>query len=408
MPLSKQTLTWLTALQYGEIVDIRFPSLKFGTHRRFCYVQFKSSSDAKSATELDGEDLGDNLKLLAKISDPGHKKPREGAIYEGRELYLVNLDWNTTRADIKQAFKKYGYIESVKILTKVDGTSKGIAYVVFRSQVSSGPFKVSMVTLLTTRQDEAEAALEMNLKTFGNRVLNVSISTNDMSKRKQNRIITSTSTSQRATASPTPHMNGDNNSVASPTPPTSSAGQSKISEMQSRTLALLNIPDTVNDARIRALTEPYGELVRVSLRPNHQGAIVEYKNEASVGKASLALEGHEIGPERKIRVGTVSEMNQQKAEYRSDRILVGAAAKTANAQLQGPAPIRRPGQPGTRRGGKGGLGIKGGGVGWSGSRATSDGKGKAAEMKEGKGEEEKRKAKSNADFKAMYLKNDGA
>ena len=151
MPLSKQTLTWLTALQYGEIVDIRFPSLKFGTHRRFCYVQFKSSSDAKSATELDGEDLGDNLKLLAKISDPGHKKQREGAIYEGRELYLVNLDWNTTRADIKQAFKKYGYIESVKILTKVDGTSKGIAYVVFRSQVSPGPFNVSMVTLLTTR-----------------------------------------------------------------------------------------------------------------------------------------------------------------------------------------------------------------------------------------------------------------
>lgn len=376
--------------EYGEIVDIRFPSLKYDTHRRFCYVQFKSSSHAKSAAELDGEELGDNLKLLAKMSDPGQKKPREGAMYEGRELYLVNLDQNTTRADIKQAFKKYGRVESVRVLTKVDGQSKGIAYVVFRSK------------------DEAEAALEMNLTRLGNRILNVSISTNDMSKRKQNRIATSTSTSQRGTASPTPHMNGDTRRAASPTPSTNSAGQFKFFEIQSRTLALLNIPDTVNDTRIRALTEPYGELVKVSLRPNHQGAIIEYKNEASVGKASLALEGHEIAPERKIRVGTVSEMNQQKAEYRSDRIPVGAAAKTTNAQLQGPAPIRRPGQSGVRRGGKGGLGLKRGGVGLSGSRATKDGEGKDAELNETVEGEDKGKAKSNADFKAMFLKKDGA
>lgn len=341
------------------------------------------------------------------MSNPGQKKPREGAIYEGRELYLVNLDRHTTRADIKQAFKKYGYVESVRVLTKVDGQSKGIAYVVFRSKVSSLLQCVCSISLLTAHQDEAEAALEMNLTNLGNRILNVSISTNDKSKRKQNRIVTSTSTSQRGTASPAPYMNDDTHSAASPAPSTNSAGQSKFSEIQSRTLALLNIPDTVNDARIRALTEPYGELVKVSLRPNHQGAIIEYKNEASVGKASLALEGHEIAPERQIRVGTVSDMNQQKAEYRSDRIPVGAAAKTTNAQLQGPAPIRRPGQPGTRRGGKGGLGIKRGGVGLSGSRAMTDGEGKHAETK-GTGEgEETGKAKSNADFKAMFLKNEG-
>lgn len=401
-------LKWLTGLQYGEIVDIRFPSLKFDTHRRFCYVQFKSSSDTKSATELDGEDLGDDLKLVAKLSDPGQKKPREGAMYDGRELYLVNLDRNTTRADIKQAFKRYGHIESVRVLTRVDGTSRGIAYVVFRSKVGSKSLNVFLVLSLTARQDEAEAALEMNLTTLGNRVLNVSVSTNDKLKRKQNQIITSTSTSQRGTTSPPPHTNGETHSVASPAPPTNLAGQSKFSEIESRTLALLNIPDTVNDARIRALTEPYGELVKVSLRPNHQGAIIEYKNEASVGKASLALEGHEIAPERKIRVGTVSEMNQQKAEYRSDRIAVGAAAKTTNAQLQGPAPIRRPGQPGTRRGGKGGLGMKRGGVGLSGSRATKDGEDKDAEMNGTVEGEEKGNAKNNADFKAMFLKKDGA
>ena len=251
----------------------------------------------------------------------------------------------------------------------------------------------------------------MNLKKLGNRVLNVSISTNDMAKRKQNRIITSTATSQRGTTSPAPHMNGDNHSVASPTPPANAAGQSKSAEIQSRTLALLNIPDTVNDARIRALTEPYGELVNISLRPNHQGAIIEYKDEASVGKASLALEGHEIAPGRKLRIGTVSELKQQKAEYHSERIPIGAATKITNAQLQGSAHIRRPGQPGARRGGKGGLGMKRGGVGLSGSRATkNNGEEKGVEL-DGTGEgegEEKEKAKSNADFKAMFLKKDGA
>ena len=322
---------------------------------------------------------------------------------------MVNLDRNTTRADIKQAFKKYGYIESARILTRIDGTSKGIAYVVFRSKVSSTPSNVFSVSSLTPWQDEAEAALEMNLTTLANRVLNVSISTNDVSKRKQNRIITSTSTSQRGTASPPPRTNGNTHSAASPTPPNNSAGQSKFSEIQSRTLALLNIPDTLNDARVRALAEPYGELVKVSLRPNHQGAIIEYKDEASVGKASLALDGHEIAPERKIRVGTVNEMNKQQADYRSDRLSVGAAAKTTNAQLQGPASIRRPGQPGMRRGGKGGLGIKRGGVGLSGPRATNGGDGEEDKEMNGAAEgEEKGKAKSNAEFKAMFLKKDDA
>ena len=60
-------------------------------------------------------------------------------MYDGRELYLVNLDWKTTRADVKRAFRKYGHIESVRIPTKVDGTSKGIGYVVFGNKVSLKP-----------------------------------------------------------------------------------------------------------------------------------------------------------------------------------------------------------------------------------------------------------------------------
>jgi hypothetical protein len=54
------------------------------------------------------------------------------------------------------------------------------------------------------------------------------------------------------------------------------------------------------------------------------------------------------------------------------------------------------------------LGIKRGGVGWSGERAKSDGAGNVADMVmdmngDGQPAEEKGKARSNADFKAMFL-----
>lgn len=243
----------------------------------------------------------------------------------------------------------------------------------------------------------------MNLVHFKTRILNVSVSTNDKSKRQSNRIITTTS--QRNTASPIPgpsdfDTHGNADSAASPTPPANDLA-SKASEIQSRTVALLNIPDTVNDARIRALAQPYGEIIKISLRPNHQGAIIEYRDAASVGRASLALEGHEIAPGRTIGTGTVNEMNKQKPEYRGDKISGGAPKKTG-ASLQPSAPIRRPHQPGARRGGRGGLGVKRGGVVLGGPRASDGGEHKDVEM-DGNGEEEKGKAKSNADFKAMFL-----
>lgn len=264
--------------------------------------------------------------------------------------------------------------------------------------------------LLTGLQEEATAALEMNLVQFKNRILNVSVSSNDKAVRQANHIITSRGTSQRDTASPTPDLhpsatNGTTRSAAYPSPAPDSL--SKSSEIQSRTLALMKIPDTVNDARIRALAEPYGDLVMVKLRPSHQGAILEYKDQTSVGKAALGLEGHEIAPGRLINTGTVNEMNQQKSEYRSDRIAIGVP-KSINASLQGPAPVRRPNQPGARRGGRGGLGVKRGGVGLSGGRAKGDADGRDAEMN-GAGDLEggQEKAKSNADFKALYFRKEG-
>lgn len=251
----------------------------------------------------------------------------------------------------------------------------------------------------------------MNLTQFKSRILNVSMSTNDQSKREANRIITSTS--HRSTASATPGLadrnaNDDDRSVGVPIP--TAGGQSKYAEIQSRTIYLLNIPDTVNEARIRALAEPYGELVKVSLRLDHQGVRLEYKDVGSAGKASLGLKGQEITPGRLVGVGTEQEMKQQKEEYRSDKILVGAAKREA-AKLQGPAPVRRPNQPSSRRGGKAGLGFKRSSHGMGGERTTRDSNDTVGETNGdggGVGIEERPKVKSNAEFKALFLQKEGA
>ncbi len=115
---------------------MRFPSLKYNTHRRFCYIQYKSPSQTQAATELNGQKLDGKLAIVAKLSDPEKRQSRQGAMHEGRELYLANVDWSATGAEIKEAFSIFGEVESVRIPTKVGGASKGIAFVVFATKVS--------------------------------------------------------------------------------------------------------------------------------------------------------------------------------------------------------------------------------------------------------------------------------
>ena len=157
----------------------------------------------------------------------------------------------------------------------------------------------------------------------------------------------------------------------------------------------MNVPDTVNSDRIRVLAEEHGALVKVQLRPDHQGAIVEYLDTVNAGKASLALDGYEIEPGRSLKVGTVPEMLREKAEVKSTRI-GGPRRKDASTTLQSSMPIRRPNQPGVKRGGRGGLGVKRGGVGHS---IVTNGAPEDTDMDAAGGG-----AKSNSDFKAMFLK----
>jgi hypothetical protein len=309
-------------------------------------------------------------KLSAQYSDPANKKKREGAMAEEREIHITSLDSSINEAELKEVFGKYGKVETVRILKTMAGESKGAAFVAFE------------------KKEEATAALEMDKTKLKNRVLTVDISTGKNFKP------TATSYGKGSSASPAP----DGDSVMSPSPVpdghTHTANNPSREEIATRTLTLMNIPDTVNDSRIRTIAEPHGEIVKLSLRPDHQGAIIEYREAASAGRAALALDGHEITPGRKLRTGGLKDLLAQKDEVKTDRIQVGQGKNPPAAFMQLSAPIRRPGP-----GGRGGLGIKRG-LGYSAPKAASS----SASNGEVNGHSEgTKKPKSNADFKAMFV-----
>ena len=361
----------------GEIFSIRWPSLKYNTQRRFCYITFRTLEAAASATKLDGKTLENFYKLVAKYSDPSGKKPRSGATAEGRELHITSIDSSLSEEDIKSVFQKYGTVEAVRILRTVSGESKGAGFVVFE------------------KKDDANAALALDKTKLKSSVLNVELTS------VKNFKPTATSRGTKGTSA-SPGPDGESIMSLSPAPEAHShtnahalAGPSR-DEVASRTITLLDVPDTVNDSRIRALAEPYGNIVKVVLRPDHSGAIIEYTEASAAGTAALRLEGHEINPGRKLRTGGLKDLFSQKDEIKSDRIQIGQGNKKATAAnfIQPSAPIRR---PGGGRGGRGGLGVKRG-LGYSGTKLVAS---NTADAKSEPSGTENKPLKSNDDFRKL-------
>ena len=301
----------------------------------------------------------EHRKLSVKISNPAEKTARSGPRYEGRELYVVNVDWNADENDLREAFSRFGEIERVMIGRKVDLTSKGFGHVTF------------------TTKEAAEKALAMDNEMIKKRRIRVEIATVEGHKRT-----THTTISRVAGWGPHAAANG------------SAELEVPVGERGERTIALMNIPDTVNEARVRALVEPFGRLVKISLRPDHQGAIVEYVDVHDAGKALLALEGKEITPGRPLHLGTVDEMKEQRAEWKSDRVTSVKREDKPKTNLQPTAPIKRPQQPGAR---KGGLGQK------RHTPAHAQKPAPASDQMDTSADGDKPK-KSNDDFRAMLQK----
>ncbi|KAK8436109.1 hypothetical protein IWX49DRAFT_370331 [Phyllosticta citricarpa] len=403
--------------QYGEVVQVRFPSLKYNTHRRFCYVSFASGEQADAASRaLDGAGLSGGLKLVAKLSDPSRAEARHGAQYESREVVVGNVHNSASEEEIKDFINDYAPegLQSVRIPLNVSGKNKGVAFVVY-----------------DTKGNAQKACELLEAKALRHRIVRASISDPDRSKTKRHATTVMGAKPTAASASPEPNSN-------SPAAATNGNGvhESGPDSRRERTIALMNIPDTVNDARVRALLTPFGPLRKLILMPEHGGAIAEFVNVADAGRAALGVEGQEVAEGARVRIGTVEEMKREKGTERAKKGQFGDAGKggakknakdrdagktdgitTASssglALAPQPSRVSRPGQ--SRGGRRGGLGVKRGAPAGLPSRASAAA---AAADKSGNDVEmggtdttaaasltaaSSLAGKSNADFKAMFL-----
>lgn len=380
-----------------DVVEVRFPTLLKNARRRFCYVQFATSADAIKASELDGielkDDDGKKYTLQTKLSDPNKKDHRHGPLYEGREVFIKNLHWDATEADVKAYFEAAGTVESVRIPRLMNGKSKGFAFIAFENA------------------PEAQTAVEKFC---------------DGSIKGRHFSIEISKPQERRTATTVRRESVVSGSAGSPVPSSGAAAMSpgaqeaktngkevaeegnedeethhsiKNTRERERTLALMNVPDTVSSARIEKLLKPYGEIKKLTVRPDNAGAIVEFAEESSVGKASLGLDSTEFEGSV-IRTGKVSELLKQKPfqrELRMDQKKKEGPKKASNTNPFANAMIRRPGEQrrgaGRGRGGRGGLGAQSRGLARREATAASTGNDESA--KSGK--------KTNADFRTMLL-----
>ncbi|CAE6468554.1 unnamed protein product [Rhizoctonia solani] len=224
---------------FGKILDVRWPSKKFKTTRRFCYLQYTSPAAAQAALSLHNKELAPNQLMSVYISNPERKKERTDAGADQREIYITGLSKLSTRADLEQLFGQFGAIKEIRIATEADGTAKGYAFVEFEQESS------------------ASQALSMN--------------NHELKKRR----IAVTIADSRVHAK---HKNDEH------------AGLSRKAEQRSRSLRVKNVPADATDGLLQQTFEKLAPVVSVQVQEGKGEAVVELKHASDVGKLLLLTE----------------------------------------------------------------------------------------------------------------------
>ena len=277
-------------------------------------MQYANAAQAVAAIQLDGTDV-EGLKLNVKISNPQAKKKRDGATAEGREVYVWHLNFKIKKQEVHEAFSQFGHIDRINFPTLKNGNNKGFCFVVFG-----------------TKESADAAVAEMDKKDFWGLELHVEIA-NDRNETKPKIKSTLENATSPAPRDVTP---GAKDVSTAAVKSTTGAADFKAAPYNDRSIAILNLPDTVPDVRIRPLVEAYG-FKKIKLEPQHGGATIEFVTVEGAGKAEIALQGLDFEG-RKLRIGTVRDLRQQKGEW-----------KAGNSFLQ-PNRVQRP----VARGGAGG------------------------------------------------------
>jgi len=235
---------WVRKLfgQYGIIFDVRWPSKKFKSTRRFCYVQYTSPTAAGLALELHGREVESNFRLNVYISNPERKKERTDADANAREVYVAGLSKFVTKEDLEKLFRTYGPVREIRMALDADGHSKGFAFVEF--------------------EEEADAVKALGANNYDLKKRRIAVTLSDTRVRSRRR-----------------------------EPET---GLGRNADTRNRSLRIRDLPDGTEEGLLQQAVEKLSPVNRVEVFSDKNEAIVEFQSAADAARLLLQSDPLEL------------------------------------------------------------------------------------------------------------------
>lgn len=115
--------------QFGDIVDIRLARNYKGKSKGMVFIEFSCIKSVKEALK------NDRMIIESRPAFINEYGKRHGLQYstsrENHKLFISNLTANVTADQLRELFGKYGKLRDVRLVTRRDGSPKGVAYVEF-------------------------------------------------------------------------------------------------------------------------------------------------------------------------------------------------------------------------------------------------------------------------------------
>ncbi|KAL5260457.1 hypothetical protein ACHWQZ_G010555 [Mnemiopsis leidyi] len=146
----------------GSIVDIRLVKSVNNKSRGFGYIEFHTREEVMSALELDRVPVLGRPCYVSECQEKSLGSKTEFKYkntIENHKLFVNNLPYTTTEAELRDMFGKISDIKSLRMVTTKSGKFKGFAYVEYRDSESA-----------------KKAILELNDTQVGDRKMSVAIS----------------------------------------------------------------------------------------------------------------------------------------------------------------------------------------------------------------------------------------
>lgn len=117
--------------QMGDVLDVRWPSRRFSSSRRFCYVEMATAQSASHSLSLNGRQLTELNRLTVALSDPERRKMRSDANASEREVYVTGLPHRMSTDEVRELFTRQADLLAVRV------PRPGIAFADFRTALDA-------------------------------------------------------------------------------------------------------------------------------------------------------------------------------------------------------------------------------------------------------------------------------